>query len=356
MPRDSDPYKLSSPRKYLLAMVVFLVLVGFVALILLASIRTAFMANPGLNGLILGVFAIGIVLALRQVLRLYPEISWVNGFRQNDPSLEGRGAPPLVAPMAVFLGDRDGRNGHGGGLSISTDIMRSILDSIGTRLDETRDVVRYITGLLIFLGLLGTFWGLQETVGSVGKVISSIRVGTGGDMGVMFEELKQGLAEPLGGMGTAFAASLFGLAGSLVLGFLDLQGSQAQNRFYTELEDWLSTLTEASVGGGESATPRIVGLDVSEFRAQVDRLARIMSEGAAGAGGAVAGSQSRAATAAMADLAEGIQGLVQHMRAEQQIIRQWVEAQSDQQQDIQRLIQMLLREPEKVGGGRGMRS
>ena len=124
-------------------------------------------------------------------------------------------------------------------MTISQQTMRHLLDSIATRLDEARDISRYMTGLLVFLGLLGTFWGLIETVGSVGKVIEGLKVG--GDAGSLFDTLKEGLAAPLSGMGISFSSSLFGLAGSLILGFLDLQSSQAQNRFYTDLEDWLAS-------------------------------------------------------------------------------------------------------------------
>src|SRR5690349_18516443 len=233
MAKDLDPLKLSSPRIFLFRMMVFVVLVGLVAFLLHKQIEVAFMSNPGLNALILGVEVIGVILALRQVLRLYPEIAWVNNFRLADPGLAVERPPVLLAPMAAILGSRVGRT------AISTQLMRGILDSIATRLDEARDILRYMTGLLVFLGLLGTFWGLIETVGSVGAVIQGLK--PGGDAGSMFDTLREGLAAPLGGMGISFSSSLFGLAGSLVLGFLDLQSSQAQNRFYTELEDWLST-------------------------------------------------------------------------------------------------------------------
>jgi hypothetical protein len=231
--RDIDPFQVSSPRIYLFRMLVFLVLGGLLIIILHRQIWAAFLANPGLNGLIIGVLVIGILLSFRQVLRLFPEVAWVNGFRLADPGVAIERQPSLLAPMAVILGDRMGS------MSLSTPAMRGILDSIANRLDEARDTSRYMTGLLVFLGLLGTFWGLIETVGSVGKVIEGLRVG--GDASAMFDALKEGLAAPLGGMGISFSSSLFGLAGSLVLGFLDLQTSQAQNRFYTELEDWLAT-------------------------------------------------------------------------------------------------------------------
>src|SRR5450432_3847050 len=244
MAKELDPLKLSSPRIFLFRMMVFVVLGGLVAFLLHKQIETAFMANPGLNALIIGVLLLGIVLAVRQVLRLYPEIAWVNNFRLADPGLAVDRPPVLLAPMAAILGSRVGR------MAMSAQLMRSILDSIATRLDEARDISRYMTGLLVFLGLLGTFWGLIETVSSVGNVIQSLK--PGGDAGSLFDTLKEGLAAPLGGMGISFSSSLFGLAGSLILGFLDLQSSQAQNRFYTDLEDWLASTVREYAGDGTS--------------------------------------------------------------------------------------------------------
>src|SRR5215470_7756017 len=219
MAKELDPLKLSSPRIFLFRMLVFVVLGGLIVFLLHKQIQVAFMANPGLNALIIGVLAIGIILSFRQVLRLYPEVAWVNNFRLADPGLAVDRSPVLLAPMATILGDRLGRMG------MSPQTMRGIMDSIATRLDEARDMSRYLTGLLIFLGLLGTFWGLIDTVSSVGEVIKGLKVG--GDAGAMFDALKEGLAAPLGGMGISFSSSLFGLAGSLILGFLDLQTSQA---------------------------------------------------------------------------------------------------------------------------------
>src|ERR1700744_1457964 len=166
-------------------MLVFLILLGLLAYILNQKIQQAFMANPGLNGLIIGVLLIGIIFSFRQVLRLFPEVAWVNAFRVGDPGLVRR-PPVLLAPMAAILGDRGGR------IAISPQIMRSLLDSIATRLDEARDTSRYMTGLLVFLGLLGTFWGLIETVGSVGSVIQNLKVG--GDADSVFDALKESLA------------------------------------------------------------------------------------------------------------------------------------------------------------------
>jgi hypothetical protein len=318
MAADSDLSRLSSPRIFLVRMIVFLILVGFVALILHRQIQTAFMANPGLNGLIGGVLAIGIILALRQVTLLFREISWANSL---GTSREAK-PPILLAPMATLLGDRSG------GRAISMVTLRAILDSVGTRLDENRDILRYMTGLLIFLGLLGTFWGLLETVGSIGGVINSMQ--TGSDAAVMFDDLKNGLSKPLAGMSISFTSSLFGLAGSLVLGFLDLQAGQAQNRFYRELEDRLSAST-ADVSPDSATT----GL-TADVRTALDRISTTAEV-----------SGSRATSVAIANLAEGIQGLVQHMRSEQQLIRDWVEAQAAQQRDIKRLLERLASETER---------
>jgi len=325
MAQDIDPFKLSSPRIFLVRMVVFLVLCGLIVIVLYKQIWTAFLANPGLNALIIGVLVIGIALAFRQVIRLFPEIDWVNGFRLADPGLAVERPPVLLAPMAVLLRDRIGR------MTISTQIMRGILDSIAARLDEARDMSRYMTGLLIFLGLLGTFWGLIETVGSVGNVINSLK--PGGDAGAIFDSLKEGLAAPLGGMGISFSSSLFGLAGSLVLGFLDLQTSQAQNRFYTELEDWLST-TVHDLGVGSDAAAPLSGAGSSDLRLAIERLREAITDG----------GSSRATTTAMANLAEAIQGLVHHMRSEQQMIRDWVDSQAQQHREVRRLLEILVRE------------
>ncbi|BCJ89842.1 hypothetical protein IZ6_05770 [Terrihabitans soli] len=290
--QDFDPYKLSSPRGFLLRMLLFVLLVGFIVLILHEQIRRAFLANPGLNGLIFGVLFIGIVLAFRQVIRLFREVRWVNDFRISDPGMTLRDAPVLLAPMASLLGNRLGR------ASISTLTLRSILDSVGTRLDEARDIGRYLTGLLVFLGLLGTFWGLLETVSSIGAVIGGLSVQ--GDAAVVFDDLKRGLGEPLAGMGIAFSSSLFGLAGSLVLGFLDLQAGSAQNRFYNELEDWLS----GTVAGARIEEQEI---ELSGSTAQVK-------------------------------IADGMSRLVEHLRAEQRLIRDWMQKQAADTEEIRRMM------------------
>jgi hypothetical protein len=288
------------------------------------QIWAAFKANPPLNALIIAVLLIGIVLSFRQVIRLFPEIAWLNSFRLADPGIAVERPPVLLAPMAAILRDRTGR------MTISSVTMRGILDSIAIRLDEARDLSRYMTGLLIFLGLLGTFWGLIETVGSVGKVIENLKIG--GDAGSVFDSLKEGLAAPLSGMGISFSSSLFGLAGSLVLGFLDLQMSQAQNRFHTEVEDWLAT-TVRDMGGESDAAGAPLGIS-NELRVSLERLREAISETGSG----------KAATSAMANLAEAIQGLVHHMRTEQQMIRDWVDSQAEQHREIRRLLEHVARE------------
>jgi hypothetical protein len=325
MARDLDPLKLSSPWIFIVRMSVFLFLCVLVVVIFYRPIGTAFRYNWSLNSLIGLVLGLGILFAFSRVIRLMPEVEWVNSFRLADPGLAVERPPVLLAPMAAILGDRMGR------MSISSTMMRGLLDSIATRLDESREISRYMTGLLVFLGLLGTFWGLIITVGSVGDVINSLKVG--GDAESVFDALREGLAKPLGGMGISFSSSLFGLAGSLVLGFLDLQTSQAQTRFYTDLEDWLSTTVRDLGAAAEGGVPAPPG----DLKLTIDRLKEAISEG----------GSNRAATAAMANLAEAIQGLVHHMRTEQQMIRDWVDSQAEQHREIRRLLELMVRE--KVG-------
>lgn len=268
---------MTRPQRYLIRMVLFLVAVAAAAVLLFAQLHEAFFANAALNGLILGVLLIGIFNNFRQVLMLNPEVRWIEEFKSDRPGVRSGGEPRLLAPMATMLREREG-----GQFTLSALSTRSLLDGIATRLEEQRDLSRYNIGLLIFLGLLGTFWGLLSTVGSIGDVISNITIGSGGDLAVVFSELKRGLEAPIEGMGTAFSSSLFGLAGSLVLGFLDLQTGQSQNRFYTDLEDWLASQTRLSSGalsdaGGDQSVPAYVQALLEQTADSLDKLQRTMT-------------------------------------------------------------------------------
>ncbi|MFC3074392.1 flagellar motor protein MotA [Shinella pollutisoli] len=319
-PGEGYTHKLSSPMAFFWTMVIFLIIVGFVAAILFRQAQSAFLANPGLNGLILGVLLIGILLVFNHVLALRPEVRWFNSFRAAGSAEKVGRDPVLLAPMRALIGRRHS-------VALSTATLRSILDSIATRLDESRDTSRYLIGLLVFLGLLGTFWGLLGTIGSISSVIQSLDAG-GGTANDILNALKEGLSAPLQGMGTAFSTSLFGLSGSLILGFLDLQAGRAQNRFYMELENWLSSVTdvgpEAGMADAAAAAP---AADVQALAAQILKLAQ---EGGGGR-----------STAAMASLAEGIQGLVKNMRSEQQMLRDWIEAQQEEAKALRRTLDRL---------------
>lgn len=299
---------MNRPTRYLLRMALFLAAVGGVIVLLLGPLSRAFTANPPLNGLILGVLLFGIAYILRQVVLLTPEVDWINSFRTNKPQLSDPRGLRLLAPMATMLGERRDR------LRLSALSMRSLLDGIGSRLDENRDLARYATGLLIFLGLLGTFWGLLETVASISGVIGELSL-NGDDVATAFNNLKEGLKEPLAGMGTAFAASLFGLAGSLVLGFLDLQLGQAQNRFYNDLEEWLSSLTRLSSGAapeeGEQPIPVYVQALLEQTAENLEELQRTLGKG----------EESRiAANANVIALTETLTRLTDHMRTQQEVM------------------------------------
>jgi hypothetical protein len=270
---------MSRPRRFLLRMLLFVLLVAALAAVLGRPLATAFMGNPGVNGVILGILIAGIAYICRQVLLLGPEIDWIENFRQQIAGREpaqATGRPPrLLASMARMLGARrDGR------VSLSATSLQTLLDGIAARLGETRETSRYLIGVLIFLGLLGTFYGLLETVRAVGGAINALNVG-GGDVAHAFANLKARLQSPLAGMGTAFSSSLFGLAGSLVLGFLDLQAGQAQNRFYNDLEEWLSTYTRLSGGGlgdgGDAAVPAYIQALLEQTADSLEHLQRILA-------------------------------------------------------------------------------
>lgn len=315
MIRDPAHERLSSPQVFLWRMVIFLVIAGFVGVILQKQAIAAFHANPALNGFILFVAALGILLAMRQVIRLFPEVRWVNAFRRGDIDTSTLARPRLLGPMATLIGDR-------GTIGLTPTVTRSILDSIGLRLDETREITRYIAATLVFLGLLGTFTGLSETVSSVGDTLKSLNA-SAADLGVVFEDLKSGLAKPLQGMGIAFSSSLFGLAGSLVIGFLDLQAGAAQNRFYNELEDWLATETDLDLGAAGTG-----GSD--DLRRSIERLARVAE-----------GSGGRNTASALVDLSESLRDLVVNVRGEQAQMRTLIERQSEETAATRRTLERI---------------
>lgn len=252
--------RFTKPGGYILNMVLFLAVVGAVAFYLSpwspqpqTVLTDAFNANPALNGLILGVLFIGVVYNLRQAGVIEPAVNWVEAFRETVDPRRARlpRAPGLIGAMARLLLDADETGGK-----LTPQSARAILDSIGTRMDEGRELGRYIGHLLVFLGLLGTFWGLIETVNGVVNTISGLGA-AGGAAEDAIAQLINNLKAPLAGMGTAFSSSLFGLSGSLVVGFLDLQTSQAQGRFYSDLEDWLAGRTETTSAGAGGAIAKL---------------------------------------------------------------------------------------------------
>jgi hypothetical protein len=302
------------PTHYLVRMVLFLIAVAIVAAVLSATLIQAFANNPVLNSLILAILVLGIVLTLRQVARLSAEVNWVETFQRARIRLATLPPPKLLAPMASMLAARSkGRDGQDR-FTLSAPVMRSLLDGIASRLDESRELSRYMTGLLIFLGLLGTFWGLLLTVHSVANVIGSMSVGSG-DINALFEQLKAGLAQPLRGMGTAFSASMFGLSGALVLGFLDLTAGQAQNRFFNELEEWLAGITRLSSGvlggDGEGSVPLYVQALLEQTAENMEGLQHILARGEEGRG---------QANQAVLALTERLGTLSDTMRASQQLM------------------------------------
>ncbi|NOZ42546.1 MAG: flagellar motor protein MotA [Alphaproteobacteria bacterium] len=274
---------MTRPQKYLTRITLFLIPVIILCVFLYPRLQGAFATNPGLNGLITAVLFLGIVLSIRQVTMLNPAVSWIENFRKDDSAEIPGDTPKIIAPMAAMMGRNDRK------LSLSALSMRTILDGIAARMDEGREMTRYFIGLLIFLGLLGTFWGLLGTIGSIKDTINNLTVSSN-DISVLFDDLKEGLTAPLGGMGTAFSSSLFGLAGSVVLGFIDLQAGQAQGRFFNDLEDWLSGVTKLSRGssialgggdalgdGGEASVPAYVSALLEQSADSLENLHNVIA-------------------------------------------------------------------------------
>lgn len=265
---------MSNMRYYLLLMVIYLCIVAGVFALLYTPLRSAFMANWGFNSLILAALAIGIFLNFSRVLILEPEIKWIGIFRTGQSGLSVAVRPNLLRPLAKAL-----EGLHRDHFSLSALSLRTVLEGIRGRLDESREISRYMISLLVFLGLLGTFWGLLGTIGAVSNVVGGLDVGNR-DFALVFKTLKAGLQEPLNGMGTAFSSSLFGLGGSLILGFLDIQANHAQNRFFNEMEEWLSGVTQLIDNSDSNVLERGVdtqmGLLISEIRKNNHTMTKLM--------------------------------------------------------------------------------
>ena len=310
---------MTRPTNYLLRMAIFLVIVYGTAAIISPQLVKFYMANPLINSVIVAVELFGVIWNLRQVQRLNPEVVWVEHFRRSRQPLEQATPPVLLAPMARMLqGRADGERR----ITLSGTAMRTLLDGISSRLDESRELSRYVTGVMIFLGLLGTFWGLLHTVSAVAAVINGMTLG-GGDVNAMFAQLKAGLAQPLAGMGTAFSASMFGLSGALVLGFLDLTAGQAMNRFFNELEEWLAGLTRLSTGvlggDGEASVPVYMQALMEQTAENMEALQRVMARG----------EDARAqSNSTLQTFSERIGNLSDTLRANQQLMLKLAEAQT----------------------------
>jgi len=324
---------MTRPSGYLIRMLIFLAAVAVVATFLSPVLITAFNNNPVLNSLILLILLLGIGWNLNQVLRLRPEVTWLETYQTSRSQLATLPSPRLLAPMASMLAMREGRHNETRQFTLSATGMRSLLDGIASRLDESRELSRYMTGLLIFLGLLGTFWGLLKTVTSVSDVIGSMTLGNG-DMNLMFDQLKSGLSRPLAGMGTAFSASMYGLAGALVLGFLDLTAGQAQNRFFNELEEWLAGLTRLSSGvlsEGEGSVPVYVQALLEQTAENMESLQRVLTRDEE--------NRSQVNSAVMT-LNERLGVLADTMRANQHLMLRIAETQTSLGPALQRLAEL----------------
>ncbi len=317
---------MTRPKRFLNRMIVFLFAVIVVCAVIAPALYSAFMGNPALNGIIMGAMLAGIIYIFREVMLLNPEVAWIESYRRNQNPATAA-APRLLSSMATMFGER-----KGGRVSLSAISLRTLLDGIATRLDESREISRYFIGLLVFLGLLGTFYGLLETLRSVGGVIGTLSIGAG-DVGRAFNDLKNGLQAPIAGMGTAFSASLFGLAGSLVLGFLDLQAGQAQNRFYNDLEEWLSSYTRLSGGGplseaGDASVPAYIQALLEQTADSLENLQRITGRG----------EESRiAANASIITLTEKLTMLGDQMKTEQNLLLRLAENQMELKPVLTRL-------------------
>ncbi len=268
---ESAP-QFSQPVRQILLMVVVILLTVAGGVLALPRILPVIEANIPLNSVIIAVFVFGVLTCFWQVIQLVVSVNWIEGFTSTG---QGQNAPRLLAALAALLRSRSARS------NLSATSARSMLDSVATRVDEARDITRYIVNLLIFLGLLGTFFGLATTVPAVVDTIRNLEPREGEAAVDIFGRLMGGLEEQLAGMGTAFASSLLGLAGSLIVGLLELFASHGQNRFYRELEDWLSTITRLGVGSGDgdgSAFDNAAAAVLDQMIEQMQELQRLFEQ------------------------------------------------------------------------------
>jgi hypothetical protein len=335
---------MTRPFRYLIRMTLVLAAVAGVVFVLHRELLQAFMNAPALNSIIVFVLLLGIAENFRQVLILNPEVAWIRGFQADRPTSQADAKRlRLLTPMIAMLGER-----KSGRLQLSASATRALLDGISSRLEESRDLSRYLIGLLIFLGLLGTFWGLLEVVSAVSGVVASLGGST--DAATLFNDLQAGLKAPLSGMGTAFGTSLFGLAGSLVIGFLDLQSGQAQNRFYNDLEEWLSGITRLGSGGpvgdSDQSVPAYIQALLEQTADNLESFQRTVQNAEQGRQGA---------NAALVTLGERLTQLTEQMRAEQQLMSRLAEAQLEIKPALQRFVESAAR-PAPSTGDEALRS
>jgi hypothetical protein len=264
----------SQPVRQILSMLLVLALVGAGGWLAWPTVAPVFLANVWLNGVIFGVFVMGVLACFWQVLTLITSVGWIEGFAGGRPGADIAQPPRLMVSLAHLLRTRGARS------QLSASSTRSILESVGSRIEEARDITRYIVNLLIFLGLLGTFYGLATTVPAVVDTIRSLAPQEGESGMTVFDRLMGGLERQLGGMGTAFSSSLLGLAGSLVVGLLELFAGHGQNRFYQELEEWLSSITRLGLAGGEGegAEMGLVASILDQMAEQVEVMKSMISQ------------------------------------------------------------------------------
>ncbi|CTQ48165.1 biopolymer transporter ExbB [Jannaschia donghaensis] len=291
----------SQPIRQIVQMLVVLVAVGVGVVLAYPTVAPIFSANPWLNGTIILVFVLGVLACFAQVFQLFSSVSWIEGFAEQRSGHDITRPPGLLAPLASLLRSRSARS------QISSSSSRSILDSVGARMEEARDITRYIVNTLIFLGLLGTFWGLATTVPAVVDTIRNLNPDNGEGGVAVFGRLISGLESQLAGMGTAFASSLLGLAGSLVVGLLELFAGHGQNRFYREMEDWLSSITRVGLvgdGGEETIDQYSLAAVLDHMNYQMESLGDMFAKAEAG---------RLAADSKMAHLTEAVTAMASRM-------------------------------------------